>query len=70
VYSKTVYILLSITIAAFKVLPVVTDGKTLGKIGKHRTRDFKLQNKMDRQSQKVWILEDFALNQSQYVRYD
>jgi hypothetical protein len=27
VYSKTVYILLSITIAAFKVLPVVADGK-------------------------------------------
>jgi hypothetical protein len=28
------------------------------------TRDFKLQNKMAGQSQKVWILKDFALNQS------
>jgi len=39
----------------------------LGKIGKHRTRDFKLQNKMAGQSQekKAWILEDFTINQSQ-----
>jgi hypothetical protein len=36
----------------------------MGKIGKHPTRDFKLQNKMARQSQKNWILKDFALNQS------
>jgi hypothetical protein len=34
----------------------------LGKIGKHRTHDFKLQNKVVGQSQekKAWILEDFV----------
>ena len=57
--------------------------QTFDKIDKHRTRDFKLQNKMAGQSQeqKAWILKDFTksqsifldyftLNQSQYVRYD